>query len=178
MRKASNRILSPALVVAAILVAAAAALGDTLVGGPEGPNAPVTHTGGLHFVSGPTVFSYSGTSGKYLRATGEVAGAGRTATATLSADANVTTGCVNRGSKGTAPNGLQTTSSTTTGSEPFPTRSGRGTFVVSTAPVGVGSRTCPDRMAPVVVGVTFTKISLTITSNTGTLSATFDPLDP
>jgi hypothetical protein len=170
MRKASNRILISCVVAAASLVAAAAALA-------EGPTS-VTRTGGLHFVGSPSVTVTKSSTQAYLTASGEVAGAGKTASAVLSADVDVTTGCVNRGSKGTQPSGLQTTSSTTTGSQTIHTRSGRGTFNFSTTPVGVGDRTCPDRMRPVLVSATFTNITLTITSSSGTLTATFAPLDP
>jgi hypothetical protein len=170
MRKASCGILISAMVVAASLVAAVPALA-------EGPTS-VTQTGGLHFVGTPNVTATKTSTQTFLTATGEVAGAGKTAGAVLSADANVTTGCINRGSKDQQPSGLQTTNTTTAGQQTFNTRSGRGTFSVNTDPVGVGDRTCPDRMTPVLVSVTFTNITLTITSNTGSTTATFADLDP
>jgi hypothetical protein len=113
-----------------------------------------------------------------LTATGEVAGAGQTATATLSATANVTRGCINRGSQGQQPSGLQRSFTTTTGSQTFNTRSGRGSFHVSTNPVTVAGFSCPDKMTPVLVSVTFTDVTLTITSQTGTTTATFPAIDP
>jgi hypothetical protein len=170
MRKTSRSMLISLMVVATSLVAVAAALA-------EGPTS-VNQTGGLHFVGTPSVTATKTSTEAYLTATGEVAGAGRTASAVLSATANVTTGCINRGRKAQQPSGLQTTSTTTTGSQTFHTRSGRGRFGFSTTPVGVGSRTCPDKMRPVLVSVTFTNITLTITSNSGTLTATFADLDP
>jgi hypothetical protein len=138
----------------------------------------ITQTGGLHFVGSPDVTATkTDLSNIFLTATGEVAGAGTSATATLSATVEITTGCINRGSKDQQPSGLQTSTSTTTGSETFRTRSGRGTFDVDTNPVDA-SRTCPDQMVPVLVSATFTDITLTITSQTGTTTATFPDIDP
>src|ERR671923_113048 len=71
-----------------------------------------------------------------------------------------------------------TSFTTTTGSETFRTRSGRGTFDVSTTPVTTQGFACPDRMTPVLVSVTFTDVTLTITSQTGTTTATFPDIDP
>jgi hypothetical protein len=138
----------------------------------------VTRTGGLHFVGAPDVTATKTGSTAFLTATGEVAGAGPTATATLSATADVTRGCINRGSKDQQPSGLQRSFQTTTGSETFNTRSGRGSLNVSTEPVSVAGFTCPDRMTPVLVSVTFTDVTLTVTSQTGTTTATFPDIDP
>jgi hypothetical protein len=113
-----------------------------------------------------------------LTATGEVAGAGKTATATLSATAHVTTGCINRGSQGQQPKGLKRTTTNTTGSETFNTRSGRGTFTVETQHITT-SRNCPDDMVPILVSVTFTDIELTVKSGPNkTATATFPDIDP
>ena len=142
------------------------------------PATSTSNTGGLHFVGTPQVTATKDASGAFLTATGEVAGAGRTATAVLSADAEVTTGCINRGSKDQQPSGLERTTTTTSGTQTFNTRSGRGTFNVSTVPVTTGDRTCPDKMIPVLVGVNFTNVTLTVTSQTGTATATFPDIDP
>jgi hypothetical protein len=138
----------------------------------------ITQSGGLHFVGTPDVTATKTSSSAFLTATGEVAGAGTTATATLAANAEVTTGCINRGSKDQEPSGLQRTTTTTSGTTTFRTRSGRGTFTVSTVPITT-SRTCPDQMVPVLVSVTFTDVTLTITSGPNkTLTATFPDIDP
>jgi hypothetical protein len=139
----------------------------------------VTQTGGLHFVGQPDVTATKTDTSATLTATGEVAGAGTSATAVLSADVAVTTGCINRGSKDQQPSGLQRTTTTTSGSKTFQTRSGRGTFEVTTAPVGTAGRTCPDQMTPVLVSTEFTNVTLTITSGSSkTLTATFPDIDP
>jgi hypothetical protein len=140
----------------------------------------VTRTGGLHFVGNPNVTVTKTATSAFLTATGEVAGAGATGgTAELSADVEVVRGCINRGSKDQQPSGLQRSFETTTGTVEFDTtRQGRGTFTVSTEPVDVSGFTCPDRMIPVLVSATFTNITLTVTSQTGTTTATFPDLDP
>ena len=154
----------------AMLVPAAVALA-------VGPTS-VTQSGGLHFVGTPDVTASKTANSASLTATGEVAGAGKTATATLAANAEVTTGCINRGSKDQQPSGLERTSTTVTGSETFRTRSGRGTFDVDTNPVST-NRSCPDGMTPVLVSVNFTDVVLTITSGANkTLTATFPDIDP
>ena len=127
-------------------------------------------TGGLHFVGQPSCTPTDGT----IVCTGEVAGAGRTATATVEATATVTQGCINKGEN--EPRGLQETTTTVTGSETFNTRSGRGTFSVETDPITspTGDFTCPSRnMRPTLVDVEFTDITLTVTSQTGTVSESF-----
>jgi hypothetical protein len=163
-----------ARIATAVVVASLASATTALAVGPTS----VTRTGGLHFVGTPDVEATKTASEAFLTATGEVAGAGRTATATLSATAEVTRGCVNRGSQGQEPSGLQRSFTTTTGSETFNTRSGRGSFDVQTEPVTAAGVRCPDRMTPVLVSVTFTDITLTITSQTGTTTATFPDIDP
>jgi hypothetical protein len=133
---------------------------------------------GLHFVGTPTVTATKTSTEAFLTASGEVAGAGTTATATLSATATVTRGCINRGSQGQQPSGLQTTTQQTAGTTTFNTRQGRGTFTVSTVPITVGSFTCPDQMTPVLVSVTFNNVTLTVTSQTGTITQSFGTIDP
>jgi len=141
----------------------------------------VTETGGLHVCEGSALdLTADKTDGAFLTATGEVCGAGRTATATLSATAEATVGCVTRG--GGTPMGLEEAATGTTGEVTFRTRSGRGTFTVATEPVTIDDFDfeCPSaQQTEVLVGpVTFTDITLTITSQTGTITATFADIDP
>ncbi len=139
----------------------------------------VTQSGGLHFVGTPDVTATKTSTSAFLTATGEVAGAGTTATATLSANADVTRGCINRGSKDQEPSGLQRTTTVVSGTQTFNTRAGRGSFNVSTTPITTAGFTCPDQMTPVLVSVTFTDVTLTITSGPNkTLTATFPDIDP
>src|SRR5215207_2782800 len=142
----------------------------------------VIQTGGLHVCEG-TVLDVSAEStgaGKFLTATGEVCGAGRTATATLSATATATVGCVTRG--GGEPMGLEEAATGTTGEVTIRTRAGRGAFAVSTDPITIEDFDfqCPSaQQTEVLVGpVTFTDITLTITSQTGEIVATFADIDP
>jgi hypothetical protein len=140
-----------------------------------------SNTGGLHFCQGttPTVTATKTTTEAFLTSSGEVCGAGTTATATLSGTAVYTTGCINRGSKDQQPSGLQRQSTNVLGSTTFRTRSGRGTFNVESSHVRATDRTCPDRMTPVFVGpVTFENVTLTVTSQTGTATANFGTIDP
>jgi hypothetical protein len=161
------------LIVAA--VAAVPALAVTV--GPVDATS-TTKDKGLHFVGTPTVTAHkNGTA--WLEANGEVAGAGKKATATLSSKAEVTTGCINRGSQGQQPKGLKRSTTTTNGSTTFDTHSGRGTFSVETSPrIDAASRNCPDDMTPVLVSVTFTDITLTVKSAGKEITATFDDIDP
>src|SRR5215203_2206111 len=140
----------------------------------------VTSTGGLHVCEGTTldVSPTKTDTSAFLTATGEVCGAGRTATATLSSTAVVETGCINPGIKGQQPQGLERSFTQVTGSERFNTRQGRGTFDVDTNAIVLPGRTCPPPQEPVVLSVTFTDIVLTITSQTGTITATFPDIDP
>src|SRR5215203_1833191 len=145
------------------------------------PPTSVTETGGLHVCQGSVLdVTATKTDGAFLTATGEVCGAGPTATATLSATATATVGCVTRG--GGTPMGLEEVATATTASETFRTRAGRGTFDVSTEPLTIEDFAfeCPSaQQTEVIVGsVTFTDITLTITSQTGTITATFPDLDP
>ena len=78
--------------------------------------------------------------------------------------------------------GLEEAATTVTASETFRTRAGRGTFNVTTDPITIEDFAfeCPSaQQREVLVGpVNFTNISLTITSQTGTITATFPDLDP
>jgi|SRR5215207_707468 len=148
----------------------------------------VESTGGLHVcqdsalsVDKELTFDESGTilQSANLVGTGEVCGAGTGGTATLTSTAVVTTGCINPGSKDQQPRGLQRTTTTSSGTAELEiTRPGRGIFNVETTEVGTAGRTCPGQQTPVLVSVTFTDIVLTITSQTGTITATFPDIDP
>jgi hypothetical protein len=78
--------------------------------------------------------------------------------------------------------GLEEVATATTASEQFPTRQGRGSFDVSTEPLSVEDFDfeCPSaQQTEVLVGpITFTDVTLTITSQTGTITATFPDIDP
>src|SRR5215204_2519091 len=159
------------------LIATAIAAVPALAAAPTS----VTQTGGLHVCEGTVLdVTATKTDGAFLTATGEVCGAGTSATATLSATATATVGCVTRG--GGEPRGLEEAATTTTGEVTFETRAGRGTFTVSTDPITIEDFAfeCPSaQQTEVLVGpVTFTDITLTITSQTGTITATFPDLDP
>src|SRR5215213_11014540 len=96
----------------------------------------VTQTGGLHVCEGTALdLTANKTDGAFLTATGEVCGAGTTATATLSANVEATVGCITRG--GGEPMGLEEAATGTTGEVTFRTRSGRGAFEVSTEPITI-----------------------------------------
>lgn len=168
--------LGPIAALAMMLVGFSASAAAAQTVGPFTPT-EITQTGGLHFVGQPTVTATKTTQSAFLTCAGEVAGAGTSATATCSATAVVTRGCVNKG--GNEPRGLQQSFQTTTGSLTFQTRSGRGTFSVNTTPVTAAPFECPSaNMTPVLVSVTFTDITLTVTSQTGTTDATFADIDP
>jgi|SRR5215208_972547 len=142
----------------------------------------VTETGGLHVCQGSAldISPESTGAGKFLTATGEVCGAGPTATATISANAGATVGCVTRG--GGTPSGLEEVSTAVVASETFNTRAGRGMVDVSTEPLSIEDFDfqCPShQQTEVLIGpITFTDVTLTITSQTGTITATFPDIDP
>jgi hypothetical protein len=156
------------LIVAAIAAVPALAVAPT----------SVTDTGGLHVCQG-TVLDVSRTNGA-LTAEGEVCGAGRTAEATLSATAEATVGCITGARDQGEPRGLQRVRTATTASEEFNTRQGRGTFDVTTESLSIADFDfeCPSaQQREVLVGpIAFTGVTLTITSNTGTITATFPNL--
>jgi hypothetical protein len=95
-------------------------------------------------------------------------GGATTATATLSADATVTTGCINRGAAETQPSGLQRTTTTVTETQTVNVESGRASFdIVASLPSASQLRTCPDGMTPVIVCATFTNVSIEVVPNSG-----------
>ena len=146
------------------------------------PATTVEETGGLHVCQGSALAITPTTTdaGKILTATGEVCGAGPTATATISANAGATVGCVTRG--GGEPSGLEEVSTAVVASQTFETRAGRGNVDVSTEGLTIEDFAfeCPSRQqTEVLIGpVTFTDVTLTITSQTGTITATFPDIDP
>ena len=169
------------LAISAVL----ALVGSAFAAIPASAVAPetVTQTGGLHVCEGTVLDvspSTTASGGKILTATGEVCGAGRTATATLEAGVEATLGCVTRG--GGTPRGLEEVSTAVLEQQTFRTRSGRGTFNLVTEPITVESFDfeCPSaQQTEVIVGpVTFTDVTLTITSRTGEIVATFGDIDP
>src|SRR5215213_1411052 len=97
----------------------------------------VVETGGLHVCQGSAldVSAESTGAGKFLTTTGEVCGAGPTATVSLTADASATVGCVTRG--GGEPSGLERVRTAVAASEEVPTRAGRAEFDVSTEPLSI-----------------------------------------
>ena len=158
-----KQVVAPA--IAAVLVVMAS---TTLMSGAAYAQT-ITRDGGLHFVGTPTAT----TEGNELTVTFEVAGAGRTATATLTGDAIVTQGCVNRG--GGEPRGLQETTDPFEVTDTFQTRQGRsGVQELEATATGDPDFECPSRnMRETIVGVEFTNVVLTVTSQTGTTTADF-----
>jgi hypothetical protein len=166
------------------IIAVLSLIATALAAVPALAVAPTTveSTGGLHVCQG-SVLDLSAEStgaGKFLTATGEVCGAGPTATATISSTAEATVGCVTRG--GGEPMGLEGVSTATAASETFRTRAGRGTVDVSTEPLNIEDFDfeCPSaQQTEVLIGpINFTGNTLTITSQTGTITATFPDIDP
>jgi hypothetical protein len=120
---------------------------------------------GLHLVGDVNV----GGDDDTVTVSGEVAGAGRTATATLTGEATVIQGCITRG--GGEPRGLQETTEDINVSDTFNTRQGRGTFSLDFTATGDPDFECPSRQqTEVVVDVVFENLVLTITSQTGTIT--------
>src|SRR5829696_4791187 len=137
----------------ALLMMAPASLGAFAVAPTE-----VTRSGGLHFVGTPNLTADKTDGGATLTVTGEVAGAGTGAgTATLAADVSATVAFT-------------------------PTRQGRADITVTTEPITIEDFDfeCPSaNMEETLVGpVTFSNIVLTISAQTGTITATFPDVDP
>ena len=166
------------------IIAVLSLIATALAAVPALAVAPTTveSTGGLHVCQGSVLDITATTTdeGKILTATGEVCGAGPTATATISSTAEATVGCVTRG--GGEPMGLEDVSTATAASETFRTRAGRGTVDVSTEPLNIEDFDfeCPSaQQTEVLIGpINFTGNTLTITSQTGTITATFPDIDP
>jgi hypothetical protein len=161
-------ILAPAIIAALVAMTSTTLMTGAFAVGPTS----TTRDGGLHFVDDPNLERDDGT----LTATGEVAGAGGGGDAILEATASATLGCVTRG--GGTPSGLEDVDTTTTGSDTFNTRNGRGSFDVTTDEVSISDFEdfdCPSRnQREVLVGdIEFTDIVLTIEAQTGTITATF-----
>jgi hypothetical protein len=155
-----TRVLVPAITAAVVMMMVTPAMMST----------GAFAQSGLHFVGSPSCEPTDGS----VECTGEVAGAGRTATATVEATAHITSGCINRG--GNDPSGLEESTDQVTGSVDFNTRSGRGSFTVETNEVTGPAQgfECPsNNMREVLVDVTFSDITLTVTSQTGTISEEF-----
>src|SRR5215218_9466204 len=166
------------IAVLALMVTALAAVPALAATTASATATHITRTGGLHFVGSPTVTATLLNNTSTLSATGEVAGAGSTGgTANLSATAIVTRGCLTP-PQNNEPSGLVRTSETTSGTVNFPTtRNGRGSFTVSTTPITIAGFSCPSaNMTPVLLRVTYTNITLTVTSQTGSTTATFPDL--
>ena len=83
---------------------------------------------------------------------------------------------------GGTPSGLERVRTATAASEQFPTRQGRGSFDVSTEPLSIEDFdfACPSaQQTEVLIGpINFTDVTLTITSQTGQIVATFPDIDP
>src|SRR5215204_1089603 len=168
------------IAVLALIVTALAAVPALAATTASATATDITRTGGLHFTTAPTATATldTATNTSTLSATGEVAGAGSTGgTADLSATAIVTRGCVTPPGNN-EPSGLVRSTETTSGTVDFPTtRNGRGSFTVSTTPITIAGFSCPSaNMTPVLVSVTYTDITLTVTSQTGSTTATFPDL--
>ena len=185
MSESIKRKAIPIAAIAVALVMIAPAILST--GAFAIPPTTTTTDRGLKFVGQPqlTVNKVTNAAGfvtsASLTAVGEVSGAGTGGTATLSATAEVTQGCINKA--GNDPQGLQETEETVIGEAELDiTRPGRGTFEVTTTEITAPSEgfTCPSaNMTPVLVSVDFTDIVLTITTDEGkTITATFPDQDP
>ncbi|HKH86425.1 MAG TPA: hypothetical protein VKA40_07740 [Nitrososphaera sp.] len=150
-----KQVLAPA--IAAVLVAMAS---TTLMSGAAYAQE------GLHLVGDVS----TDVSGNTLTVSGEVAGAGRTATATLTGSAIVTQGCITP-SGSNEPRGLVETTEDINVSDTFNTRQGRGTFDLEFTATGDSDFECPSaNMRETVVDVEFTDLTLTITSQTGSIT--------
>ena len=162
----------------ALLMIAPASLGAFAIAPTE-----VTRSGGLHFVGTPNLTADKTDGGATLTVTGEVAGAGTGAgTATLAADVSATVGCITPPGNN-EPSGLEDVSTAVTTTVPFtPTRQGRADITVTTEPITIEDFDfeCPSaNMEETLVGpVTFSNIVLTISAQTGTITATFPDVDP
>jgi hypothetical protein len=118
--------------------------------------APTIHAGECNVVNNNLVcaFDVSGLGGA------------TTATATLTGDASITTGCVNKG--GNEPSGLERSTPSVLETSTVNVEGGRATFTFSTSFSAEDLRDCPSRnMTPVIVCAEFTNLQLEVDPNAG-----------
>jgi hypothetical protein len=153
-----KQVLAPGIAAALIMMAPALL--------PEAFAAPTLHGGGCDATDSRTSAT--------LECNLDVSGLGgaTTATATLSGDATITTGCLNRG--GNEPSGLERTNEDVVASDTVNVKGGRATFDLSQTFTAEDIRDCPSRnMTPVVVCAEFTGLEVEVVPNSGP-SRTFD----
>ena len=102
-----------------------------------------------------------------LDCTADVSGLGgaTTATGTLEATVTTETGCINRGSQGQQPSGLDRETSTESDTVEVNVEGGRATFENTLS--ADTDRDCPDGMQVVITCVEFSGISLEVVTNSG-----------
>jgi hypothetical protein len=102
-------------------------------------------------------------------------GGAETATATLTGDATITTGCVNRG--GNEPSGLERETVDVLETSTVNVKGGKATFTFQTDFDAEELRDCPSRnMTPVIVCAEFTNLQLEVVPSSGP-SRTFNIAD-
>jgi hypothetical protein len=105
-----------------------------------------------------------------LRCTADVSGLGgaETATAFLTANARVTTGCITP-SGSNEPRGLQRTTTSVSDQQTVNVEGGRAVFTLTTDPLDAEElRDCPsENMTPTIVCVTFSNISIRVEPSSG-----------
>jgi hypothetical protein len=117
---------------------------------------------GLYFVGQPT----ASVQDNILTVSGEVAGAGHTAEATLAGKAIVTQGCIDK--CGNERRSLHTTTEEICVAQPFNTIYGRGTFTLEFKATTDRNFECPStNMWEGLVDVGFTDLVLTVTPQSG-----------
>jgi hypothetical protein len=130
----------------------------------------IIQTGGLHFQDEPQLIAISQPA--QLGVTAIVAGDAQRATAVLTATAEVTVGCLSR--DGNELRGQQETFTSQVSSETLEITSRRGGFSLETDPIFPSDViSCPKNQTPTIVSVTFSDITLTVTSNRAVLKAIF-----
>jgi hypothetical protein len=99
--------------------------------------------------------------------TADVSGLGgaTTATGTLTGTATVETGCINRGSQGQQPSGLDRETTTVSETQEVNVEGGRATFDITLS--ADTDRDCPDGMQVVITCVEFSNLSLEVVPNSG-----------
>ena len=98
---------------------------------------------------------------------GDVSGLGGATTAdfTLAGTATVETGCINRGSQGQQPSGLDRETSGVSQTETVNVEGGRAPFDITLS--ADTDRDCPDGMTVVITCVEFSDLSLHVVPNSG-----------